>query len=106
MLANLLSTAHWSAHKARLSVNASSVRFSSVKVGCNLYAEKAQMGRMDARRDTAVIPCGLKVDITWTADYGPARGTGKFKGTCPRNIGPNKGSPHHDASFSYASHNF
>jgi len=31
------------------------------------------MSRMDARRDTAVIPCGLKVDITCAADYEPER---------------------------------
>jgi hypothetical protein len=29
------------------------------------------MSRMDARRDTAVIPCGLKVDITCAANYEP-----------------------------------
>jgi hypothetical protein len=29
--------------------------------GCNWYAEEGQLGLMDARRDTAVMPCGLKV---------------------------------------------
>jgi hypothetical protein len=28
----------------------------------NLYAKEGQLGRMDARRDTAVIPCGPKVE--------------------------------------------
>ena len=30
----------------------------------HLYVEEGQLGLMDARRDTAVMPCGLKVDIT------------------------------------------
>jgi hypothetical protein len=38
---------------------------------CNLYAKEGQLALMDARGDTAVMPCGLKVDIICAADYGP-----------------------------------
>jgi hypothetical protein len=37
---------------------------------CNLYAEEGQLGLMDAQRDTAVMPCGPKVDITYATDLG------------------------------------
>ena len=47
---------------------------------CNLYAEEMQLGCMDARRDTPVIPCGLKVDITCAAEYGTERGNGQLEG--------------------------
>ena len=43
---------------------------------CNLYGKEGQLGRMDARRDTAVIPCGLKLDLMtprWHAGHEPGR---------------------------------
>jgi hypothetical protein len=36
---------------------------------CNLYAKEGQLGRMDARRDTAVMPCGLEVRITRATNH-------------------------------------
>jgi len=36
-----------------------------------MYAQERQLGGMDARFDTPVMPCGPKVDITCAADYEP-----------------------------------
>lgn len=33
-----------------------------LEFGCNWYAEERQFDRMDGRRDSAVMHCGLKVE--------------------------------------------
>jgi hypothetical protein len=64
------------------------------------------MGRMDARRDTPVIPCGPKVDITCAADYETERGNGLVEDMVAGILDPSKTfRTAVDAAFSYASRN-